>query len=79
MASYHLSVSIMGRSDGRSAVAAAAYRAGAAMIEAETGRVIDYTRKGGIVAAEIIAQQWGGRGDRLRHPAQSLLDAAQPF
>lgn len=55
MASYHLSVSIMGRSDGRSAVAAAAYRAGAAMTEAETGRVIDYTRKRGIVAAEIIA------------------------
>lgn len=69
MASYHLSVSIMGRSDGRSAVAAAAYRAGAAMIETETGRVIDYTRKGGIVAAEIIAPdgapEWATDRDAL--------------
>lgn len=55
MASYHLSAKIIGRSDGRSAIAAAAYRSGSALTDPETGQVYDYTRKGGVVAAFIIA------------------------
>lgn len=55
MAIYHLNASIMGRSDGRSAVAAAAYRAAEAVTCHETGDTHDYTRKGGVVSAEIMA------------------------
>lgn len=57
MASYHLSATIIGRSDGRSAVAAAAYRSGSILTNPETGQVHDYTRKGGIVASFIVAPQ----------------------
>lgn len=54
MASYHLSAKIIGRSDGRSVVAAAAYRAGARIERAETGDCPDYRRKGGIVSADLL-------------------------
>lgn len=54
MASYHLEALIIGRSAGRSAVACAAYRAGA-VIEGADGRTHDYGRKRGVVAAEIVA------------------------
>lgn len=55
MASYHFSAKIIGRSEGRSAVAAAAYRSGSRIERAETGDCPDYRRKGGIVSAEILA------------------------
>lgn len=62
MASYHLSVKMIGRSDGRSVVAAAAYRAGARIERAETGDCPDYTRKGGVVSADLLtphdAPEW---------------------
>lgn len=55
MASYHFEAKIIGRSDGRSVVSAAAYRAGAKIKRAETGDCLDYTRKGGVVSADILA------------------------
>jgi len=54
MASYHFSAKIIGRSDGRSVVAAAAYRAGTRIERAETGDCPDYTRKGGVVSADLL-------------------------
>lgn len=55
MAIYHLSVKTISRSDGRTATAAAAYRAGD-IVECEyTGLTHDYTRKSGVIASEIIA------------------------
>ena len=54
MASYHLSASIIGRSEGRSAIAAAAYRSGAALSDPVSGKAHDYTRKRGVVSAEIM-------------------------
>lgn len=54
MASYHLSAQMIGRSDGRSVVAAAAYRAGSRIERAETGDCPDYTRKGGVVSADLL-------------------------
>lgn len=57
MASYHLEAKIMGRSDGRSAIAAAAYRAGAVLTDPETGQQHDYARKGGVVEAFILAPE----------------------
>jgi len=54
MASYHLSASIIGRSEGRSAIAAAAYRSGTTMTDPATGKTHDYRRKGGVVSTEIM-------------------------
>jgi Ti-type conjugative transfer relaxase TraA len=55
MAIYHCSASTIGRSRGRSIVAAAAYRAGIALTDQRTGITHDFTRKRGILHAEIMA------------------------
>ena len=55
MAIYHFSAKILSRSTGRSAVAAAAYRAGARLEDERTGRTYDFTRKHGVEHAEIFA------------------------
>jgi hypothetical protein len=51
---YHLSVKPISRSAGRSATAAAAYRAGVEIADLRTGETHDYTRKRDIVHSEII-------------------------
>ena len=53
MAIHHLSVRPVRRSTGRSAVAAAAYRAGALLRDARTGLSHDFRRKGGVAASGI--------------------------
>ncbi|MEL6418315.1 MAG: MobQ family relaxase [Pseudomonadota bacterium] len=55
MADYRLSAQIIGRSSGRSSVAAAAYRAGEELYDARTGEVHDFTRKEGVLHSEIMA------------------------
>jgi hypothetical protein len=55
MASYHLSVQIVKRSEGRSVVAMAAYRAGQKLKDVRRGNDADYSRKRGIVYSEIMA------------------------
>lgn len=57
MASYHFDAKIVGRSGGKSAIGAAAYRAGALLTCAETGEVFDYRRKRGIEAAFILTPE----------------------
>jgi len=54
VAIYHLSIKIISRAKGKSAVAAAAYRAGEKICNERDGKVHDYTRKGGIVHTEIL-------------------------
>jgi len=54
MAIYHCSVKIIGRSSGRSSVAAAAYRAGEKITNQRDGQTHDYTRKGGVVHTDIM-------------------------
>lgn len=54
MALYSMRVSMIGRSSGRSSTAAAAYRAGVAIMDERTGLKHDYTRKRGVVHAEIM-------------------------
>ena len=54
MAIYHCSIKIIKRSQGRSTVAAAAYRSGENLINEWDGMTHDYTRKGGVVHAEIL-------------------------
>ncbi len=52
---YRVEVKVGQRSQGRSAVAAAAYRAGTKLTDARTGRTFDYSRKDGITATFIAA------------------------
>ena len=54
MAIYHLSVKAIGRSAGRSATAAAAYRAATRIEDERTGLVHDYSRKAGVLHREIV-------------------------
>jgi hypothetical protein len=51
---YHLSVKPISRASGRSITAAAAYRAGAEVIDQRTGEVHDYTRKRDVEFTEIV-------------------------
>jgi len=57
VAIYHFSVKAVSRSAGRSATAAAAYRAGCKgckIADERTGEIHDYTRKGGVESADIV-------------------------
>lgn len=54
MAIYHCSVKIIGRSKGKSVIAAAAYRAGEKLYDRETGLTHDFIRKSGVVHREIL-------------------------
>lgn len=57
MAIFHLSTVPISRAEGRSAVAAAAYRSGSELVDERTGQVFDYTRKGGVMSAEIVTPE----------------------
>ena len=74
MAIFHLSVKTISRSAGRSATAAAAYRAGDKVIDARTGEVHDYRRKRGVESAETIlpdgAPEWAGDRSALWSAAE---------
>ena len=54
MAIYHLSIKIISRGKGKSAVAAAAYRAGEIITNEYDGVTHNYTGKGGVVYTEIL-------------------------
>lgn len=56
MAIYHLHMQTISRADGRSAVAAAAYRA-ASRLTAADGRIFDFRRKQGVVARQIFVPE----------------------
>lgn len=53
MAIFHLSVKIISRSSGRSAIAAAAYRAGEKLKDEEVEKFHDFSKKKGVVYSEI--------------------------
>ena len=54
MAIYHCSIKVISRGKGKSAVAAAAYRAGEKITNGFDGMTHDYTHKGGVVHTEIL-------------------------
>lgn len=58
MSIYHCSIQIIGRSSGRSAVAAAAYRTAEKLEDKETGLTHDYTKKQGVVHREIMLPEY---------------------
>ena len=67
MAIYSMRMQVIGRSAGRSATAAAAYRSGEEVVDERTGRTHDYTGKSDIYGSEILlpegAPEW--MGDRV--------------
>lgn len=54
MAIYHMSIKNISRGKGKTAIAAAAYRAGTILTDAETGIKHNYTKKSEVVYSEII-------------------------
>lgn len=54
MAIFHLSVSLISRKAGRSSTAAAAYRAGARIVDTRTGEIHDYTKKRGVLGSWVV-------------------------
>jgi len=74
VAIYHLSVKTIGRSAGRSATAAAAYRAGCKIHDERTGEIFDYTKKGGVLDSEIVlpknAPEWAADRTQLWNAAE---------
>lgn len=79
MAIAHVSVSIVSRGDGRSAVLSAAYRHCAKMDYEREARTIDYSRKQGLVHEEFLlpadAPQWA----RKLIADRSVTGAAEAF
>ena len=75
MAIYHLSVKTIGRSEGRSATAAAAYRSGDRIADERTGLSHDYTRRSGVEHTEIFlpdqAPEWAGNREQLWNAAEA--------
>src|SRR3546814_3285256 len=63
MAIFHLSVQVIGRAQGRSAVAAAAYRPPERLHDERLDRDHDFTNKPGVVHAEILLPE--GAPERL--------------
>ena len=66
VAIYHLSAKVIARGAGRSAVAAAAYRAAERLHDERLGRDHDFTAKVGVVHSEILLpegapERWGDR------------------
>ena len=77
VAIYHLSMKPLCRTQGRSAVAAAAYRAGEQLTNARDGVVHDYTGRRGIEHTEIVLPQglagvadWAGNRGSLWNAAE---------
>ena len=64
MAIYHCVTKPLSRSTGRSAVAAAAYRAGACLRDERQGIQHDYTRRPGVLHAELVVPEGAGAWTR---------------
>ena len=74
MAIFHLSVKPISRSAGRSATAAAAYRAGEKILDERTGEIHDYARRGGVETADLVlpdgAPEWASNRAKLWNAAE---------
>ena len=71
MAIYHFQMKTLSRSAGRSATAAAAYRSGQKIEDERTGQTFDYSRRTGVLMAEVILPN-GGQVER-----EQLWNAAE--
>lgn len=69
MAIYHFSAQVISRSQGRSSVSAAAYRAGEKIADERTGDIHNFSKKNDVIASEILlpknAPEWMLDRDKL--------------
>jgi MobA/MobL family len=80
MASYHFQISSLGRSAGRRATAAAAYRAGERLRDERSGRLYNFSRRKDVVHTEILlpshlkgaANVWAENRERLWNMAERV-------
>ena len=78
MAIYHLTVKPVSRKAGRSATAAAAYRAAELVHDHTTGQTFDYTRKRGVEHTEIVLPTTAVRRDiNWARDREALWNAAE--
>lgn len=76
MAIWHFRVDIIGRSEGKSAVAAAAYRAGSSLHSDYQGIQFDYSRKRDVAFTEILLLE--NAADWMKD-RQTLWNAVEKF
>jgi ATP-dependent exoDNAse (exonuclease V) alpha subunit len=77
MAIYHLHLQIITRGEGKSAVAAAAYRSAEKLINDYDGEIHDYTRKGGVVHTEILLPDHAPREFAERSVLWNVVERAE--
>lgn len=77
MAIFHLSVKNISRTHGRSAVAAAAYRAGARLRNMAERCINDYSNRGGVVHSEILLPENAPAWMADREMLWNAVDAAE--
>ncbi|ELV07170.1 Hypothetical protein F387_02034 [Wohlfahrtiimonas chitiniclastica SH04] len=74
MAIYHCTTKPISRSNGRSATASSAYRAGEKIVDTRTGEIHDYTKKGGVEYSEIIKPKSLGQIEIKRDDLWNLAE-----
>lgn len=77
MALFHMRAQVISRSAGRSAIAAAAYRAGERLRDERTGQMHDYSRKAYVEHREIMAPETAPGWMRDRAALWSAVEAAE--
>ncbi|PZP44818.1 MAG: Ti-type conjugative transfer relaxase TraA [Azospirillum brasilense] len=78
MAIYHFSARVIGRGQGRSVVAAAAYRSGTRLRDERLGQGFDYSGKAGVVHSEILLPEgaprhWSAPSGEAQRVARAAL------
>ena len=77
MAIFHFSAKVIGRSSGRSAVAAAAYRAGEQLHDERIDRTHDFTNKAGVLHSEVMLPKGAPEAFGDRATLWNAVEAAE--
>jgi len=77
MAIYHLSVKVISRSAGRSAVAAAAYRSAGRLHDERIDRTHDFTNKGGVAHSEVLLPEGAAEHLSDREQLWNAVEASE--
>ncbi|WP_239804587.1 Ti-type conjugative transfer relaxase TraA [Croceicoccus hydrothermalis] len=77
MAIFHFSAKVIGRSSGRSAVAAAAYRAGEKLHDERIDRTHDFTNKAGVLHSEVMLPKGAPEAFSDRATLWNAVEAAE--
>ena len=77
MAIFHFSAKVIGRSSGRSAVAAAAYRAGERLHDERIDRDHDFTNKAGVLHSEVMLPKGAPEAFADRATLWNAVEAAE--